>query len=125
LVTSIHLPNGNPQAGPKFEYKLVWFERLIVEAEALIRTGVPVVLAGDYKVVPTPQDVYPTKSLDNDALIQPASRAAFARLLGQGWTDALRRLQPEGRCGHSGTMNAAGGPPTKGCAWTTCSFPRA
>src|SRR5215831_18176437 len=96
LVTSIYLPNGNPQPGPKFEYKLAWFERLIVHADALIKTGVPVVLAGDYNVVPTPQDIYPTKSLDNNALIQPASRAAFARLLAQGWTDALRRLQPEG-----------------------------
>jgi exodeoxyribonuclease-3 len=96
LVTSIYLPNGNPQPGPKFEYKLAWFERLIAHADALIKTGVPVVLAGDYNVVPTPQDIYPTKSLDNNALIQPASRAAFARLLRQGWTDALRRLQPEG-----------------------------
>jgi exodeoxyribonuclease-3 len=96
LVTSIYLPNGNPQPGPKFEYKLAWFERLIKHVEALMTAGLPVVLAGDYNVVPTPQDIYPTKSLDNNALIQPASRAAFARLLAQGWTDALRRLQPGG-----------------------------
>ncbi len=96
LIASLYLPNGNPQPGPKFDYKLAWFERLIAHANALLAAGVPVVLAGDYNVVPTPQDIYTTKSLDNNALIQPASRAAFARLLAQGWTDALRRLQPVG-----------------------------
>lgn len=96
LVTSIYLPNGNPQPGPKFNYKLAWFERLLTHAAELISAGVPVVLAGDYNVVPTPQDIYPTRSLDNNALIQPASRALFARLLQQGWIDALRKLQPEG-----------------------------
>ena len=96
LVTSIYLPNGNPQPGPKFDYKLAWFERLIAHAAGLMSAGVPVVLAGDYNVVPAPQDIYPTRSLDNNALIQPASRAAFARLLSQGWSDALRTLQPDG-----------------------------
>jgi len=96
LFTSIYLPNGNPQPGPKFEYKLAWFERLIEHAAQLIRADVPAVLAGDYNVVPTPQDIYPTRSLDKNALIQPQSREAFARLLGLGWTDALRKLQPEG-----------------------------
>ena len=96
LITSIYLPNGNPQPGPKFNYKLAWFERLITHAGEFIAAGVPVVLAGDYNVVPTAQDIYPTRSLDNNALIQPQSRQAFARLLAQGWTDALRRLQPEG-----------------------------
>jgi exodeoxyribonuclease III len=96
LFTSIYLPNGNPQPGPKFDYKLAWFERLITHAAELLSTGVPVVLAGDYNVVPTPQDIYPTRSLDNNALIQPASRKAFARLLAQGWTDALRTLYPNG-----------------------------
>jgi exodeoxyribonuclease III len=96
LVTSIYLPNGNPQPGPKFDYKLAWFERLITHAAELMATGVPVVLAGDYNVVPTPQDIYPTRSLDDNALIQPASREAFARLLAQGWTDALRMLHPSG-----------------------------
>jgi exodeoxyribonuclease III len=96
LITSIYLPNGNPQPGPKFDYKLAWFERLITHAAGLIATGVPVVLAGDYNVVPTPQDIYPTRSLDNNALIQPPSRKAFARLLDQGWTDALRKLHPTG-----------------------------
>jgi exodeoxyribonuclease-3 len=96
LIASIYLPNGNPQPGPKFTYKLKWFERLITHAAELMAAGVPVVLAGDYNVVPTPQDIYPTRSLDRNALIQPASRQAFARLLEQGWTDALRKLRPDG-----------------------------
>jgi exodeoxyribonuclease-3 len=96
LITSIYLPNGNPQPGPKFDYKLAWFERLITHSAELLAAGVPVVLAGDYNVVPTNQDIYQTRSLDNNALIQPASRQAFARLLSQGWTDALRKLQPDG-----------------------------
>ena len=96
LFTSIYLPNGNPQPGPKFTYKLAWLERLIDHAAQLLQAGVPVVLAGDYNVVPTPQDIYPTRSLDKNALIQPQSRKAFARLLEQGWIDALRKLQPEG-----------------------------
>ena len=96
LITSIYLPNGNPQPGPKFDYKLAWFERLITHAAELMKAGVPVILAGDYNVVPTPQDIYPTRSLDHNALIQPESRQAFARLLAQGWTDALRRLHPTG-----------------------------
>ncbi len=96
LVTSIYLPNGNPQPGPKFNYKLAWFERLIEHAASLIQAGVPTVLAGDYNVVPTARDIYPTRSLDNNALIQPASRAAYMRLLEQGWTDALRKRQPDG-----------------------------
>jgi exodeoxyribonuclease-3 len=96
LITSIYLPNGNPQPGPKFNYKLAWFERLISHAAELMASGAPVVLAGDYNVVPTPQDIYPTRSLDNNALIQPESRQTFARLLAQGWTDAMRKLHPYG-----------------------------
>jgi exodeoxyribonuclease-3 len=96
LFASLYLPNGNPQPGPKFSYKLAWFERLTRHAADLMATGVPVVLAGDYNVVPTAQDIYPTRSLDRNALIQPESRTAFARLVAQGWTDALRQLQPEG-----------------------------
>lgn len=96
LISSIYLPNGNPQPGPKFTYKLAWLERLIAHAAELIKSGVPVMLAGDYNVVPTAEDIYPTRSLDNNALIQPESRRAFARLLSQGWTDALRELQPHG-----------------------------
>jgi exodeoxyribonuclease III len=94
LVACIYLPNGNPQPGPKFDYKLAWFERLIAYAAELHATGVPAVLAGDYNVVPTDQDIYPTRSWANDALLQPASRAAFRRLLDQGWTDTVRTLHP-------------------------------
>lgn len=96
LIASIYLPNGNPQPGPKFHYKLAWFERLITHASELMASGAPVVLAGDYNVVPTPQDIYPTRSLDSNALIQPESRQAFACLLSQGWTDAMRKLYPSG-----------------------------
>jgi len=96
LIASIYLPNGNPQPGPKFAYKLAWFERLLAHADSLIAAGVPTGLAGDYNVVPTPEDVYSERSLMGNALIQPESRDAFARLLGQGWIDALRRLQAEG-----------------------------
>jgi len=96
LFTSTYLPNGNPQPGPKFSYKMVWFDRLIAHAGQLLSAGVPVVLAGDYNVVPTPEDIYQTRSLDNNALVQPQSREAFARLLNQGWTDALRKLHPLG-----------------------------
>jgi exodeoxyribonuclease III len=96
LIASIYLPNGNPQPGPKFNYKLAWFERLIAHAGGLMAAGVPVVLAGDYNVVPTVHDIYQTRSLDNNALIQPESRQAFARLLAHGWTDALRKLHPDG-----------------------------
>lgn len=95
LIGCLYLPNGNPQPGPKFEYKLAWFDRLIRHARSLIKLKVPVALVGDYNVVPTDFDIYPTKSWDNDALLQPASRAAYQRLLRQGWTDALRYLHPD------------------------------
>ncbi len=95
LIASIYLPNGNPQPGPKFDYKLAWFERLIVHAAGLLASGLPVVLAGDYNVIPTPADMYVSKSYDKNALLQPPTRAAFRRLLDQGWTDALRTLHPD------------------------------
>jgi len=94
LIGCIYLPNGNPQPGPKFDYKLTWFERLIGHAEGLLTSGAPVVLAGDYNVVPTDADIYPSKSWSKDALLQPAPRAAFRRLLEQGWTDAIRMKHP-------------------------------
>jgi exodeoxyribonuclease-3 len=94
LIACIYVPNGNPQPGPKFDYKLAWFERLITRAAELHAAGVPALLAGDYNVVPTDLDIYPTKSWANDALLQPESRAAFQRLLEQGWTDAIRTLHP-------------------------------
>ena len=97
LIGCLYAPNGNPQPGPKFDYKLAWLNRLIEHAAALKAEGVPVVLIGDYNVVPTERDIYPTKSYDKDALVQPQSRAAFARLLKQGWTDAIRALHPDER----------------------------
>ena len=96
LIASIYAPNGNPQPGPKFAYKLAWHERLRLHAAELMASGVPVVLAGDYNVTPEPRDVYATHSYDDNALVQPESRAAYAALLAQGWTDALRAVHPEG-----------------------------
>src|ERR1700733_14280478 len=97
LVASIYAPNGNPQPGPKFDYKLAWLKRLNAHAAELYATGAPVVLAGDYNVVPTDLDIYSTKSWDHNALLQPESRAAYQRLLAQGWTDAIRALHPRER----------------------------
>jgi len=97
LIGSLYLPNGNPQPGPKFDYKLAWFERLIRHAASLCRTGQPVVLAGDYNVVPTDFDIYNPRSWLKDALLQPETRECYRRLLSQGWTDALRTHFPEQR----------------------------
>jgi exodeoxyribonuclease-3 len=95
LITSIYAPNGNPQPGPKFNYKLTWMERLMRHAADLYAEGVPIVLAGDYNVVPTERDIYPTTSYAKNALVQPQSRAVFARILEQGWVDAIRALHPD------------------------------
>jgi exodeoxyribonuclease III len=94
LIASVYLPNGNPQPGPKFDYKLAWFERLIAHAQNLYGLDAPVVLAGDFNVVPTDQDIYPSRSWSKDALLQPQSRARFQRLLDQGWVDAIRTRHP-------------------------------
>jgi exodeoxyribonuclease III len=94
LVASLYAPNGNPQPGPKFAYKLAWLKRLAAHTAARYATGAPVVLAGDYNVVPTDQDIYPTKSWNKDALLQPESRAAYGLILAQGWVDAIRMLHP-------------------------------
>jgi exodeoxyribonuclease-3 len=96
LVGCLYAPNGNPQPGPKFDYKLAWLQRLHEHAKGLYASGAPVVLAGDYNVVPTPSDIYPTRSYDNDALVQPQSRAAFRQLIDLGWTDAIRARHPAG-----------------------------
>ncbi|MBV8270750.1 MAG: exodeoxyribonuclease III [Cupriavidus sp.] len=97
LVACLYLPNGNPQPGPKFDYKLAWFERLISHAAALYKSGHPVVLAGDFNVVPTDEDIYNPRSWLKDALLQPESRACYRRLLAQGWADALRTCYPDTR----------------------------
>lgn len=95
LVGCLYAPNGNPQPGPKFDYKMSWMARLEAHAAGLIAAGVPVVLAGDYNVAPEPRDVYPTRFYDGNALVQPGPRAAYGRLLAQGWVDALRWQEPE------------------------------
>ena len=97
LFCCLYLPNGNPQPGPKFDYKLAWFRRLEKHAGTLLEAKIPAVLCGDFNVAPTPIDIYPTTSWDNDALIHPKSRAAFAQLVDQGWTDALRKMHPNER----------------------------
>ena len=97
IVGCLYLPNGNPQPGPKFDYKLRWFDRLAAHARMLLATGAPVVLAGDYNVCPTDEDVFSMRAMGNDALVQPESRAAFRALLFQGWTDAIRAVQPTGK----------------------------
>lgn len=96
LFGCLYLPNGNPQPGPKFDYKLRWFERLRRRAAELWASGQPVVLLGDWNVVPTDSDIYKPDSWRDDALLQPEARAAFAALLGQGWTDAIQATYPGG-----------------------------
>ena len=89
MVGCLYLPNGNPAPGPKFDYKLRWFERLTAHAAELLDTGAPVVLAGDYNVMPTDLDVYKPERWVDDALFRPEVRDAYRRLVAQGWTDAL------------------------------------
>jgi exodeoxyribonuclease-3 len=96
LIASIYLPNGNPQPGPKFAYKLAWFDRLITHSAELMAAAVPVVMAGDYNVVPTEADIWRGHHEQANALLQPETRAAYQRLLDEGWTDALRAIQPKG-----------------------------
>lgn len=94
LVGCLYLPNGNPAPGPKFDYKLRWLKRLHTYAGKLLKNKIPVVLAGDYNVIPAELDVYKPENWRDDALFFPESRAAYKRLVGQGWTDALRELYP-------------------------------
>jgi exodeoxyribonuclease III len=95
IVGCLYLPNGNPQPGPRFQYKLAWFRRLLTHAQALIDTGHPVVLAGDYNVVPTDFDIYSSRSWGKNALLQPEPRALYQGLIGQGWVDAIRAQHPD------------------------------
>jgi exodeoxyribonuclease III len=92
LIACLYLPNGNPQPGPKFDYKMNWLSRLTRHAGQLQKHGHPTVLVGDYNVAPTNLDIYPTKSWAKDALVQPAPRKAFASIVARGWTDALRDI---------------------------------
>jgi exodeoxyribonuclease-3 len=95
IVAGLYLPNGNPRPGPKFDYKLKWFARLINHAATLLSSGKPVVLAGDFNVIPTENDVYKPERWVDDALFVPEVRELFATLLSQGWTDAVRRQHPD------------------------------
>ncbi len=97
LIACLYMPNGNPAPGPKFDYKLRWFERLTAHAAILQSSGAPVVLAGDFNVMPTDMDVYKPERWLDDALFRPEVREAFAKLAAQGWIDALRKLHPEAR----------------------------
>jgi exodeoxyribonuclease-3 len=97
IVGCLYLPNGNPAPGPKFDYKLRWFDRLATHAGSLLASGAPVVIAGDYNVMPTDLDVYAPERWADDALFRPEVRDAYRRLVAQGWTDALRALHPNER----------------------------
>jgi exodeoxyribonuclease-3 len=95
VIGCLYLPNGNPAPGPKLEYKLQWLERLTQHAEQLLSYNLPVILTGDFNVIPTELDAYKPERWVNDALFRPEVREAFEKLLAQGWTDALRTLHPE------------------------------
>lgn len=95
IIGCLYLPNGNPQPGPKFDYKLQWFERLNAHAAELLALKKPVILTGDFNVIPTELDAYKPETWIHDALFQPESREAFKNLVEQGWTDAIRELYPE------------------------------
>ena len=96
VVASIYLPNGNPRPGPKFDYKLRWFDRLAARARDVLAEEKPAVLAGDYNVIPRDTDTFSVSVMAEDALIQPESRAGYRRLVAQGWTDALASRHPRG-----------------------------
>lgn len=95
LVVCLYAPNGNPQPGPKFDYKMAWMKRFAEHVASLKAANVPVMLVGDYNIIPTDFDIYNTRSWKTNALLQPAPRAAFAELVNEGWTDALRTLHPD------------------------------
>ena len=95
IIGCLYLPNGNPAPGPKFDYKLKWFERLTLRAAELLSLKAPVILTGDFNVMPTEIDAYKPERWVNDALFRPETRAAFKNLVSQGWTDAIRKLYPD------------------------------
>ncbi|MDE0879405.1 MAG: exodeoxyribonuclease III [Sphingomonas bacterium] len=96
VVASIYLPNGNPQPGPKFDYKLRWIDRLAARARDILAEEIPAILAGDYNVIPNDDDTHSVRAMQADALMQPESRAGYRALVSQGWTDALRTRHPKG-----------------------------
>lgn len=95
IIGCLYLPNGNPLPGPKFDYKLQWIERFTEHAAELLASDSPVILTGDFNIIPTEIDVYKPERWVNDALFRPEVRAAFRTLTEQGWTDALRKLYPD------------------------------
>ena len=97
LIGNLYAPNGNPQPGPKFDYKLEWMDRLYEHARQLLDSGLPAMLIGDFNVIPTDEDVYKPERWAKDALFSPQARAKYAELVAQGWTDALRHLHPDER----------------------------
>ena len=120
IISSLYLPNGNPQPGPKFDYKLAWFNRLIKYAAELYQSGQPVVLAGDYNVVPTDNDIYNPRSWLKDALLQPESRECYQRLLAQGWTDSCAPATLRSVSTPSGTISGSTGKRIRDCALIIC-----
>lgn len=94
IIGCLYLPNGNPAPGPKLDYKMGWLERLKIHAASLLERDLPVVLAGDYNVIPTENDVYKPERWVEDALFRPEVRESFHALVGQGWTDAIRKIYP-------------------------------
>ena len=120
LIATLYAPNGNPQPGPKFKYKLAWMKRLLAHAAELYALDAPVVLAGDFNVVPTDADIYPTKSYAKNALVQPEPRALFRRLLDQGWVDAIRTIILMRRCTRSGITSETAGNAMPGFASIIC-----
>ena len=95
LIGNLYAPNGNPSPGPKFDYKLAWLDELCAHADDLIKTGLPAILIGDYNVIPEEEDVYKPERWAKDALFAPQARKIFRKLIGQGWTDALRTMHPQ------------------------------
>jgi exodeoxyribonuclease-3 len=95
MVCCLYLPNGNPAPGPKFDYKMAWMERLIEKGKELVNLDKPVVVLGDYNVIPTDLDAYKPERWVGDALFFPETKEAYTRLLAQGWTDAIRKLYPD------------------------------
>jgi len=95
-ICNLYMPNGNPHPGPKFDYKLAWMERLRARCREHLAADVPAVVLGDFNVIPEDTDVWAVKAMEDDALMQAESRDAYARMLADGWTDALRTLNPRG-----------------------------
>src|SRR5690606_31651807 len=105
----IYLPNGNPQPGPKFDYKLSWMQRLRTRMASIWAEEIPAVVLGDFNVIPEDKDVWSPKAMADDALMQPASRDAYTQLLNDGWTEPIVRLNPRGESGLTGTIRQAPG----------------